>query len=419
MDDYLTDDQQKAFEKFSLLKVGALFMKMGTGKTRVAFMLADYNTVDEVIYVAPFSTISNLEGERAKWSPKSRITFVGYETISESGRTYLSLLERIKENPAKRMIVADESIFIKNDSSLRFGRLCSVRSLCEYALILNGTPITKNEWDIYNQMFFLSPKIFGMTRQAFQSIFFDHVIYKKRGQRRHDFWKFSEVNSEALKKMIEPYVFCCDLNIPISESSSTVMVPCQMTSYQEAKERYLAEYIKEGKSEDIINMLCFLNHLSAKAEEKCKEVADYARGKRVIVFYSFIDECSIIKRFLKNDCYEIGGSSSKEDRSDTIERFRNDNKPLLISFGCGSYSLNLQFSSEIVYSSLTFDYGKFEQSKYRIKRIGQDKPIKYTYILNDCGINRMIMANLDHKRNLDDLVKEKLEKGDTQWLKDI
>jgi hypothetical protein len=35
----LTDDQRKAFDKFSKLKVGALFMKMGTGKTRVAFML--------------------------------------------------------------------------------------------------------------------------------------------------------------------------------------------------------------------------------------------------------------------------------------------------------------------------------------------------------------------------------------------
>jgi len=30
----LTDNQRKAFEKFSKLKVGALFLKMGTGKTR-------------------------------------------------------------------------------------------------------------------------------------------------------------------------------------------------------------------------------------------------------------------------------------------------------------------------------------------------------------------------------------------------
>lgn len=32
-------DQEKAFEKLSKLKVGALFMEMGTGKTKVALDL--------------------------------------------------------------------------------------------------------------------------------------------------------------------------------------------------------------------------------------------------------------------------------------------------------------------------------------------------------------------------------------------
>ena len=41
----LTASQQEAFEKFFNLKVGALFMKQGTGKTRVALELKNQQTV--------------------------------------------------------------------------------------------------------------------------------------------------------------------------------------------------------------------------------------------------------------------------------------------------------------------------------------------------------------------------------------
>jgi SNF2 family DNA or RNA helicase len=103
----------------------------------------------------------------------------------------------------------------------------------------------------------------------------------------------------------------------------------------------------------------------------------------------------------------------------TINEFLADSKPLIMSYGCGSFSLNMQECSEIVFSSLTFDYGLVEQAKARIRRIGQRNDIRYTYFLTDCGINRMILDNLSKKKNLDELVKMKLDKGDMEWLKNI
>lgn len=43
--------QQRAFNKLSKLKVGALFMEMGTGKTRTAIELAKFRVgkIDKVI----------------------------------------------------------------------------------------------------------------------------------------------------------------------------------------------------------------------------------------------------------------------------------------------------------------------------------------------------------------------------------
>ena len=87
-----------------------------------------------------------------------------------------------------------------------------------------------------------------------------------------------------------------------------------------------------------------------------------------------------------------------------LEQFKNDKKPLLLTLGVGSYSLNLQFCNEIVYSSISFDYAKIEQSKYRIKRTGQQRDIEYYYILSDLGINKMIFENLDKKEALSTII---------------
>ena len=409
----MNNNQLEAFEKFKKLKVGALFMQMGTGKTKVAIELIDYNNCDLLLYVAPFSTLKNIETELVKWEIKTSYKLIGYETISSSDAKYLNLLKELENK--KVFVVADESIFIKNEETKRFKRLLNIRSKCEYALILNGTPITKNEWDLYNQMYFLSPLIINMNREQFLNTFFKKITYKKRGEREKTFYKFSEVNAEQLHKMIEPYIFKCDLEFEKNESNNYIYVPYKNESdYYDKKEEKLKEYMQKGSSEIIINLLTSLTVISASYSYKNDELINYIKNKQIIVFCSFLSEIEYIED--KVDCYVITGSTKKRD--EIIEKFKNDSKPLIMTFGVGSYSLNLQFCNEIVYSSLTFDYAKIEQSKYRIKRIGQDKDIKYTYFLTDLGINKLILENLKRKMTLENLIKEKME-GGCEWLKYI
>ena len=409
----MNNNQLEAFEKFKKLKVGALFMQMGTGKTKVAIELIDYNNCDLLLYVAPFSTLKNIETELVKWKIKTSYRLIGYETISSSDAKYLNLLKELENK--KVFVVADESIFIKNEETKRFKRLLNIRSKCEYALILNGTPITKNEWDLYNQIYFLSPLIINMNREQFLNTFFKKITYKKRGEREKTFYKFSEVNAEQLHKMIEPYIFKCDLEFEKNESNNYIYVPYKNESdYYDKKEEKLKEYMQKGSSEIIINLLTSLTVISASYSCKNDELINYIKNKQIIVFCSFLSEIEYIED--KVDCYVITGSTKK--RYEIIEKFKNDSKPLIMTFGVGSYSLNLQFCNEIVYSSLTFDYAKIEQSKYRIKRIGQDKDIKYTYFLTDLGINKLILENLKRKMTLENLIKEKME-GGSEWLKYI
>ncbi len=414
-------NQQIAFEKFSKLKIGALFMEMGTGKTKVAINLVNYNKVDFLLYIAPFSTLINIQSEISKWNLNCKYCLAGYETISSSDCKYLKLLEMIKANK-RSFIIADESIFIKNEKTKRFNRLCELRKYCEYALILNGTPITKNEWDLYNQMYFLSPKIIDMNRNEFRNKFFKKITYKKRNSKEHSFYKFSEINAEYLQRLISPYVFKCSFIFDKEESENFVFIENKdinyLSAYEDTKVKYLKQYAENGNSDAIIALLQRLNYIASINEDKNEAVVEYCENKQVIIFCNFIEEEKHYKEHM--DCFYINGSINICERKNIINQFKVNSKPLVITLGTGAYSLNLQFCNEVVYSSITFDFGKIKQSEFRIKRIGQENNIKYSYFLVNSKINNLILNNLKNKKNLNSLIKEKIEKGELEkWAKDI
>ncbi len=409
------NEQLEAFDKFKKLKVGALFMQMGTGKTKVALELVKYNKVDYLIYLCPFSSQNNIQIEIIKWGINCPFYLAGYETIQSSDRIYLNILNKL-DNYKNIFIIADESIFIKNDETKRFKRLLELRKKCNYALILNGTPLTNNEWDLYNQMYFLSPLIINMNRNQFNSTFFTEIKYKRKGDREKTFYKFSEVNANYLYKLINPYIFKCDLDFKLNEKEEYKFIDIDLKDYYLKKEDCLKYYKDNQTSETIILMLNSLNIVVSKNKSKLDKVIDYIKDKQVICYCNYLDEIDYIES--KINCYVITGSV--KNRSDIIKKFERGDVPLIMTFGVGSYSLNLQFCNEVVYSSINFDYGLMEQSKYRIKRIGQERDIKYTYILSNAKITDLVLDNIKRKKHLKNLIEEKIERGVLEeWVKNL
>lgn len=403
----LTEKQEEAFQKFKELRVGALFMEQGTGKTRVALDLIRETDSDLVLFFCPCSTKNNLQAEIDKWGISKEYFIFGYETISSSDTTYLKILDIIKDK--KVFIVADESIFIKNENSKRYRRLMNIAKHSHYRLILNGTPITKDEWDIYNQMSFLSSKIIDMDRSQFLNTFFKRVKYKKRGQSAREFYKLSEVNIDYLHKLIEPYIFECSFQFDKKVKSTNIEIIASEENrekYEVSKQRLLNSlFIGEACLEQFQNLAvtCFDD------KNRHKEIARYLKGQ-IIVFCTLLSEVNDISKEI--DCYVITGAQSLSERSEIIERFKIDNKPLLMTIGTGAYGLNLQFCNKIAFASIAFDYGKIDQAKSRIRRLGQERDIEYIYFTSDLGIYNMIQENNQRKIDLKELIIERIKKGE-------
>lgn len=252
----LTANQKEAIEKLKMLKVGALFMKQGTGKTRTALVMVNSAPVEQALFVCPCSVKSTLQAEIKKWGCNVPYRIIGYETLANSDTTYLETLEYVKKK--NTFIIADESIFIKNETAKRYKRMMELSRMAEYKLILNGTPITNNEWDVYNQMEFLSPKIINMGREEFLQSFFTKIKYKKRNQSAREFYKLSEVNIDYLRRLIRPYIYECDLQLDISERKKTILIEASEDNnerYNYCRERLLY-LLTNGLScvEQFINM---------------------------------------------------------------------------------------------------------------------------------------------------------------------
>lgn len=397
-------NQQLAFDKLSRLKVGALFSEMGTGKTKVALDLINSksNKIDYILWICPFSIKNEIIKERDKWYPSMKIDVVGCETIGSSDRTYLEILKKV--TTSKTFIVVDESLKIKNINAKRTRRIIEFGEYAQYKLILNGTPITKNVIDLYTQMKFLSPKILKMSFNQFKNTYCEYYI---RGKLKGMVKK--QHNIEHLISLIEPYIFDCDLDIEAKKMYYNYFYDVDTFQYSKLKNELL---------EGIANIDFFVlttklqQFYTTYKEEMLKELLGQINDQ-VIIFVKYLDS-------IPAGANKIVGDMNTKERKQVIDKFeRGDFKELYITYGCGSYGLNLQFCRNIIFAEHCFDYSQRIQAEARIYRIGQNYDVNYYNLWCNVGLEKMIQSSLNKKSNLLNEIKKEIDKKGENNLKKL
>ncbi len=415
MNDWNEQRQLEAFEKLSRLKVGALFMSMGTGKTKVALDLiaSKMHKIDYVLWICPCSLKSEIEAERLKWHPELELDIVGCESIGQSERIYLDTLRKAENS--RMFMVVDESLKIKNIAAKRTKRILNLGDHAEYRLILNGTPLTRNVLDIYTQMQFLSPKILNMSYSEYKDTYCEYYTSGKlKGKVR------SNCNVKHLVSLIEPYIFESELNLDKDKNYHSVLYYVDEDAYSVYKEELFLEYY--DAFDDELNFYAFSSRLqhwycqTEQAKAALQSVIDEVEGK-VIVFVKYLDS-------IPDGAMSITGAVPEYKRKDIINAFRDgETKALYITYGCGSFGLNLQFCHNTIFAEQIWDYANIEQAEARTYRIGQGKDVDYHYIFcGNSGLEDKIIENIKRKGNLLQTMKEEIQStkgGVKEWVKNI
>lgn len=403
------NNQEIAFEKLSKLKVGALFMEMGTGKTKVALDLiaSKKDKVNYILWICPFSIKQEIEQERLKWHPELKIDIIGVETISQSSKEYLRVFNKVIES--KSFIVVDESLKIKNMTAKRTKRILKLGSYAKYKLILNGTPLSKNVLDLYPQMEFLSPKILNMSITQFRNQYCEYYL---QGRLKNKVKK--QYNIEHLVSLIKPYIFDSKLDLGKDKTYHKINYSIEdLEEYENIKHNFL------GFDNDIafFSLVTLLqkHYCTQKSRlELIRKTIDSIDGQ-VIVFVKYLDSIP------SEETHKIIGEMNDSKRDIIIQEFREGKfKTLYITYGCGSFGLNLQNCRNIIFADHTFDYSQRIQAEARIFRIGQEYDVNYYDMNCNCGLDKLIRGCLNKKVKLLDEVKEEIEKkGVEEWLKTI
>ncbi len=396
----LLTNQTKALAHRSEWKVGALFMKMGTGKTRVALELVNQiPNIDLVVWIAPLRTIKPLDNtlpsikdEVAKWGGfnTKEVIYIGVETIQSSDRQYLQLYSKISK-AWNCFLIVDESIKIKNIDAKRTKRLLELSKMVEYKLILNGEPVTKDLLDLYPQMQFLDPEILNMSLPEFKDTFckYTKISHHSQGYGRSYTKEFitGYENIDYLYSLIGQYVFECDLELKIQqlyEERHYTIDSEAKEEYYRLKEKYLDNELLMMKNNNIfLEMTMKMQHEYCCTESKFETVQDWFKiypEEKSIIFCKYIrstEECKI--------------------------RFP---KATVLNYKTGSYSLNLQHLPFTVYFDKTFDYGDKIQSSHRNFRTGAKQDCRYLELTGDVGLEEMINQNNKKKIGISDYLKK-------------
>ena len=411
------NDQERAFKKLSRLKCGALFMEMGTGKTKVALDLiaSKAKKIDYILWICPYSLKSEIESELLKWHPEIVLDIVGCESIGSSVRIFSQTLEKVKSH--KSFVVVDESLKIKNIWTKRTKRIILLGDYSKYRLILNGTPLSKNVLDLWPQMEFLSHKILNMSYNEFKNTYCEfYVRGKLKGK------VIGQYNIPHLTSKIAPYVFDCKLNIDTEQKyRNYYYFVNDLESYEHYKDELIEEYWDEVNSD--FNFKAFAIKLqkyytnqsnrSSLMQNVLKDIND-----KVIIFVKFIDSIPL-------SAHKIVGSMNTNERQNEIEAFKQGKfKTLYITYGCGAYGLNLQFCQNIVFAEHSWDYAQRLQAEARIYRMGQGHSVTYHNLYCACvGLEDLIINCLSKKSNLLGEVKNNLSKKSKEevlkWAKSL
>lgn len=419
---------------------GCLADDMGLGKTVqvIAYFLAQHekgNTATNLV-VVPTSLLFNWQRELEKFAPhlnylslhgvKRKIgqtTLANYDIILTTYGTMLSDIAFLKKQQFN-IIVLDESQAIKNPDSKRYkaARLLQGRQ----RLVLTGTPIENNTFDLFAQLSFALPGLLGSAKR-----FADDYATPID--------KFGDIKrAKELQHKIHPFVLRRTKKQVATElpEKTEMVVYCEMgneqkrvyDTYKHEFQKYLAGldedelhssslHILQGltKMRQICNSPALLSDEefygdeSAKLEELLKQIEKLKDMHKILVFSQFVGMLDLIKKRLDEADIRYAYLTGKtKNREEQVAHFQEDGtiRVFLISLKAGGTGLNLTQAEYVFLIDPWWNPAVENQAIDRAYRIGQQKKVVAVRFITPNSIEEKILDLQQRKKQLaDDLIQ--------------
>lgn len=460
------DHQYKAWQVSKDLEAYALFMEMGTGKTKViidtAAWLYDNDKIDAVMIFANKGSYMNWETKEIpihmpvhvkysvfSWGDESKAKTISHIDQSEKWKKLVIFVMNIEalafdsgKKTAERfvisrrcLVVEDESSAIKNSKAHRTKAAIQIARFAKYRRILTGSPITKDPLDVYSQVQFLGSNLLGFgSYYTFRAYFADMMEMRMaQGNRAYTFKKVIRYkNLDELTGVLKKFSFiikkeeCLDLPPKVYEVCDVPLSAEQRSRYKQLKDDAvieLAEMPMVTAPLVIVRLLrlhqlvcgCLTGDGGEELEIPCgriealEEVLDEATGK-VIIWATYRKNITQIRDFIAKK-YGVEkvvtyfGDTTGEERTENIEKFQTGVVDYFVGNPkTGGYGITLTAASTVVYFSNDYNLETRLQSEDRCHRIGQTKSVTYIDMVSKGTVDEKILKALKNKKSIADSV---------------
>jgi non-specific serine/threonine protein kinase len=414
---------------------GILADDMGLGKT--VQMLAYLQSQREgarvrkaALLVVPKSLIANWQRESQRFTPELRfLEYMGMTRSKDTSifnvydvvlTTYGTMLRDVEILRGYRFghIILDESQAIKNplSKSAKAARLLNG----EHRLVMTGTPVENNTFELWSQFAFLNPGLLG-SMEYFKREFANPI--ESGGD---------EESAKLLRKLIHPFILrrtkeqvAPELPPRSERVVYTDMASAQKKVYIQTRDRYRAELLGLIESEGIddarfkvLEGLLRLRQIAihpALVDRQYKGEAPkfellletletlQVENHKALIFSQFVETLKLVRRELDarliKYVYLDGQTPSRQSR---VDLFQTDpSYPFfLISLKAGGVGLNLTAADYVIHLDPWWNPAVEIQASDRAHRIGQDKPVFVYKIITRDTVEEKILQLQEKKRAL-------------------
>ena len=467
--------QKEVFDASWNSKSWALFLEMGTGKTKVTIdtiaKLYCEGEINAAVVIAPKGVYGNWVAKEIPlhmpddvpsavvlWQPnltqKFKAELLALRNDTESLKILVMNVEAfsskkgtdvakwfVKGNP-QCMVAVDESTSIKNRSAKRTKSIVALGKDAKYRRILTGSPITKNPMDLYAQCAFLGTDILGF--ESFYAFQGRYAVMKTRKFGNRSFQEITGYrNLDELNHKLESFSSrilkedCLDLPEKIYMRRHVPLTREQETAYQQMKEMALAMLEKGELStpQSVLTQIMRLQEIccghlktddgeiQAIPNNRMNELLDVISemNGKIIVWASWVYDIEQIEKQLAKvygprSVRTFYGATAADERDKMVAEFQDPDSELRFFVAnprTGGYGLTLTAATNMVYYSNQYDLEIRLQSEDRAHRIGQTKHVLYVDLISPNTVDEKIIKAL---RDKIDIAQRVLGEETKNWL---
>ena len=390
---------QKEGVRFGIQHNGRVLIAddMGLGKSIQALAIAQhYKKEWPLLIICPSSMRMAWKQQILKWSkliPEDDINVVltgkddpvsGYVNIISYD--LVVKFERIMLHNEFKVVIADESHFMKSSKAARTKACLPLLQKARRAILLSGTPALSRPEELFTQIKAVDYKLVPGGFHKFG------LRYCNATQNRFGFDYSGSSNLQELKLLLESKIMIRRLKtevlqeLPDKQRQLVILDPSMVKVSKDLKSQAQA-FVSASKREQ---RSALLSYYSTTAEAKSKGVCEYISdmlesGRKFIVFAHhlvMLDAVTALLQKKKKSFVRIDGSTHPKVRQSIVDVFQNDPDCLVavLSLTAAGTGLNLTATSTVIFAELYWNPGILNQAEDRAYRIGQKNSVSIVYL---------------------------------------